>query len=103
MSWCAVTRTCSSIARSALRASSTPGALACRSSSRPAAYWLRLGPGVELRRTDYDLAAAAAAVRRTAYPGADEFARVNVLEPPDMLEAFTQYGLAQIGGAAGGA
>jgi len=67
------------------------------------AYWLRLGPGVELRRTDYDLAAAAAAVRRTAYPGADEFARVNVLEPPDMLEAFTQYGLAQIGGAAGGA
>ena len=67
------------------------------------AYWLRLGPGVELRRTAYDLAAAAAAVRRTAYPGADEFARVNVLEPPDMLEAFTQYGLAQIGGAAGGA
>jgi len=67
------------------------------------AYWLRLGPGVELRRTAYDLAAAAAAVRHTAYPGADEFARVNVLEPPDMLEAFTQYGLAQIGGAAGGA
>jgi len=71
---------------------------------RPAgAYWLRLGPGVELRRTTYDVVAAAEAVRRTAYPGAEEFARVNLLEPPDMLEAFTQYGLAQIGGAAGGA
>jgi putative phosphoesterase len=67
------------------------------------AYWLRLGPGVELRRTDYDLVAAAAAVRRTGYPGAEEFARVNVLQPPEMLEAFTQYGLAQIGGGAGGA
>jgi putative phosphoesterase len=67
------------------------------------AYWLRLGPGIELRRTTYDLAAAAEAVRCTAYPSAEEFARVNVLEPPDMLEAFTAYGLAQLRGAANGA
>jgi predicted phosphodiesterase len=81
------------------------GETAGRSSPMPEAMrqLLRLGPGVELRRTDYDLAAAAAAVRRTAYPGAEEFARVNVLQPPDMLEAFTKYGLALIGGGAGGA
>jgi len=63
-----------------------------------AAYWLLLGEGVELRRTEYDLHAAAATMRRSAYPGAEEFARVNVLEPPDMLEPLTAYGLAQLGG-----
>ena len=47
--------------------------------------------------------AAAEAVRRTAYPGAEEFARVNLLEPPDMLEAFTRYGLSQLEGVADGA
>jgi putative phosphoesterase len=41
---------------------------------RPGAYWLLIGPGVELRRTDYDLAAAAERVRATAYPLADDFA-----------------------------
>lgn len=71
---------------------------------RPAgAYWLRLGPGVELRRTPYDLPAAADAVRVTGYPDAEEFARVNILEPPDMLDAFTEYGLSQLGDVAHGA
>jgi putative phosphoesterase len=32
------------------------------------AYWLLLGPDVELRRTDYDFATAAKAIRATAYP-----------------------------------
>jgi putative phosphoesterase len=67
------------------------------------AYWLRLGPGVELRRTAYDVAAAAEAVRGTAYPSAEEFARVNVLQPPDMLDALTKYGLVQLGGVTNGA
>jgi putative phosphoesterase len=47
----------------------------------PGAYWLLLGPDVELRRTPYDLAAAAARIRGTAYPQADEFAAHNVLQP----------------------
>jgi predicted phosphodiesterase len=70
------------------------------------AYWLLLGPEPELRRTTYDLAAAAEAVRRTNYPGADEFARTYVLQPPaeaDMLERMTLAGLAQWEGAASGA
>jgi predicted phosphodiesterase len=56
------------------------------------ADWLLLGPGVELRHTDYDLAAAAALVRATAYPQAESFAATNILNPPaaaQMIEMFT--------------
>ena len=59
----------------------------------PGAYWLLLGAGVELRRTSYDRGAAAARIRATAYPKADEFATRNVLQPPsenDMLDAFSR-------------
>jgi predicted phosphodiesterase len=51
----------------------------------PGARWALLGPdGVELRRTEYDLEAAAARIRATGYPGADEFAAEYVLarHPP---------------------
>ena len=62
----------------------------------PGAYWLLIDTDVELRRTEYDLAAAAAAVRRTGFPDADQFAAMYILHPPDMLEAFTQYALASL-------
>jgi putative phosphoesterase len=61
------------------------------------AYWLLLGPDVDFRRTAYNLAAAAARVRRTAYPQAEEFASGSVLQPPsedDMLAAFARAELA---------
>lgn len=57
----------------------------------PGAYWLLLGPDVQLRRTDYDRRAAAARVRATRYPQAEQFAAHNILQPPSeqtMLEAF---------------
>jgi putative phosphoesterase len=57
----------------------------------PGAYWLLLGPGVELRRTDYDLHAAAARIRASAYPQPDEFVAQNLLQPPteqQMLQMF---------------
>jgi len=57
----------------------------------PGADWLLLGPGVELRHTRYDLEAAAARIRATRYPQAEEFAVRNVLRPPseaEMLAAF---------------
>ena len=57
----------------------------------PGAYWLLLGPGVELRRTSYDLEKAAGRIRDTKYPLAQDFAARNVLQPPSeeaMLEAF---------------
>ena len=55
------------------------------------AWWLLLGPGVELRHTSYDLNAAAERIRATAYPLGDEFAAASVLHPPSaesMLDAF---------------
>jgi predicted phosphodiesterase len=59
---------------------------------RPGADWALLGPTVELRHTTYDLQRAAARIRQTGYPEADQFAAQNVLNPPSeaaMLEVFT--------------
>lgn len=59
----------------------------------PGAYWLLLGPKVELRYTAYDLARAAHRIRATNYPQAEEFAAQNVLRPPaeaQMLELFAR-------------
>jgi hypothetical protein len=46
------------------------------------ADWALLGPDVQLRHTPYDLPAAAARVRTTQYPQADEFAARSILQPP---------------------
>ena len=57
----------------------------------PGADWLLLGPDVQLRRTPYDLAYAAARIRATAYPQAEDFAAKHVLQPPSettMLAVF---------------
>jgi putative phosphoesterase len=62
----------------------------------PGAYWLLLGPDVALRRTTYDLEKAAARIRDTKYPQAEDFAARNVLQPPSAaatLEAFTRFEL----------
>jgi predicted phosphodiesterase len=64
----------------------------------PGAYWLLLGPSVELRRTEYDLDAAADRVRKSGYPRAAEFAEKNVLDPPaeeQMLKAYENVPLKQ--------
>jgi putative phosphoesterase len=55
--------------------------------SLPGAYWALLGPGLELRRTDYDGKAAAEAIRATGFPDAGEFADENVLTVPGSQEA----------------
>ncbi len=55
------------------------------------AHWLLLGPGVEHRRTEYDLSAAADRIRATRYPHAEQFVMENVLTTPDaseMVELF---------------
>jgi putative phosphoesterase len=56
----------------------------------PGAYWALLGPAVELRRTEYDFAAAAEAVRRTAIPQSEEWA-ADVIRPPTAEEAITVF------------
>ena len=62
----------------------------------PGAYWLLLGPDVQLRHTPYDLAKAAKRIQDTTYPQAQDFAARNVLQPPseaEALEAFTRVEL----------
>jgi predicted phosphodiesterase len=62
----------------------------------PGAYWLLLGPGVQLRQTPYDLAQAARRIRATKYPKADEFAARNVLQPPSEQEILDAFGRAEL-------
>jgi hypothetical protein len=57
----------------------------------PGAYWLLVGPDVELRRTSYDLTRAAARVRETDYPQADEFATQSILQPPSEQQMLVAY------------
>ena len=59
----------------------------------PRAYWLLLGPDVQLRHTPYDLAKAAECIRATSYPQAEDFVARNVLQPSsekEMLQAFSK-------------
>ncbi len=65
--------------------------------SEPGAYWLLLGPDVQLRHTSYNLANAVDRIRATKYPQAEAFATRNVLQPPserEMLEIFSKGELA---------
>ena len=57
----------------------------------PGAYWLLLGPGVTLRKTNYDLDAAADLVRKTEYPLAQDFAANNILKPATAQEAIEYF------------
>src|SRR5207247_123625 len=59
------------------------------------AYWLLLGPDVQLRRTSYDLTKAAERIRKTAYPQADEFATPSVLQPPAAAAARVLWSVAR--------
>jgi predicted phosphodiesterase len=52
----------------------------------PGAYWLRLGPGVDLRRTVYDTEAATRRFRELGYPLADQ-----VLAPVDADAVAARY------------
>lgn len=66
----------------------------------PGAYWLLLGPGIELRRTDYDLDAAARRIASCDYPAAGAFARDSVLQPPsaDAMVAMFENAVSRAGG-----
>lgn len=62
----------------------------------PGAFWLLLGPGLELRRTQYDLAAAAERIQSTSYPGAQEFADRHVLHRPSEEDILERYSSAEL-------
>ncbi len=54
---------------------------------QPGAYWVWLGPTVEMQRTAYDFEHAADLIRQTGMPGAQEFAAENVLTVPSTAAA----------------
>jgi predicted phosphodiesterase len=60
------------------------------------AYWLLLGPDVQLRRTDYDFATAAEAIRATGYPQLEALAVRYVLSPPAEEETLQMYAGAEL-------
>lgn len=62
----------------------------------PGAYWLLLGPDVQLRQTPYDLEVAAERIRATNYPQAQEFAARNVLQPPTESESLELFARAEL-------
>lgn len=55
------------------------------------AYWALLGPTVQLRRTYYDIEQAAARIRATEYPQAEQFASISVLQPPTEEETLKLF------------
>jgi predicted phosphodiesterase len=61
----------------------------------PGAYWLLLGPDVQLRRTSYDLNEAAERIRETQYPQARESAE-GILHPPSESEMLERFGKAEL-------
>jgi predicted phosphodiesterase len=60
------------------------------------AYWLLLGPDIQLRKTEYAFEKAAALVRQTAYPQAEEFAAGNILQPPTEAATLEAFGRAEL-------
>jgi putative phosphoesterase len=60
--------------------------------ARPGAYWAIVANDVEFRNTEYDFKAAAAAIRATSHPLAEELAAENVLVVPSREEALAAFG-----------
>ena len=57
----------------------------------PGAYWARIGPGIELRRTPYDLAAAAERFYATGYPQVEGFVERSLLAPASEEEMIALF------------
>ena len=65
-----------------------PGSVGLPYEGRSGAYWALVGPGVELRRTEYDVQTAVSRMRDTDDPRADEITEM-MLSPPSRDDAIT--------------
>jgi predicted phosphodiesterase len=63
---------------------------------RTGADWLLLGPDVQFRHTDYDLAQAAERIRATHYPQAAQFVEQYVLHSPSEEHMLKAYAAAEL-------
>jgi hypothetical protein len=62
----------------------------------PGAYWLMLGPDVQLRHTAYDFMKAAARIRETTYPQAEDLAARYVLQPASEADSLAMFAAAEL-------
>jgi predicted phosphodiesterase len=62
------------------------GSVGMHYEGRPGAFWLSIGPEVELRRTTYGIADAAKRIRATGYPDPDELLERLTAEDPAIAE-----------------
>jgi putative phosphoesterase len=62
-----------------------PGSVGMPYEAEPGAYWALLGPGVELRRTEYDLDEALARLRASALPDPETLVE-TLVKPPTPAE-----------------
>jgi putative phosphoesterase len=60
------------------------------------AYWLLLGPGVDLQRTEYDFERAATHIRGTGFPQAEALAVRYILNPPSEAESLQMFAVAEL-------
>jgi len=57
----------------------------------PGAYWLLLGPDVDFRRTNYDVAAAVRTMSANAFPHIEELLKESLLEPVSPRAVSEQF------------
>jgi predicted phosphodiesterase len=67
-----------------------PGSVGMPYEGRPGAYWALLGRDVELRRTDYDVEAAANAIRELGAPVKEDLFD-QLVEPPTSAETTAYF------------
>lgn len=67
-----------------------PGSVGMPYEGQPGAFWALLGPSVELRRTDYDVAATVESVRALAVP-VDERLLDHLIDPPTSDETTAYF------------
>jgi len=66
-----------------------PGSVGMPYEGRHGAFWALLGPDVELRRTEYDVAAAVARYRSSGYPLVEQI--IEILEQPPTRAEVTAH------------
>jgi predicted phosphodiesterase len=67
------------------------GAVGMPYQGAPAAFWLLLGPEVQMRRTEYDIDGAVEAIRATGAPDIDEVMLQESLLTPASAESVARY------------
>ncbi len=67
-----------------------PGSVGWPYEGEPGAYWALLGPDVDLRRSDYDVGAAAAAIERLGAPVWEQ-ALSDLVDPPTADETAAYF------------